>query len=291
VANSFIYAEEWAQQLQDRLSEPTKWKEICDVRYTDTRVINNPYLATDPTVATLTRGTAYSFSDITETNESLTISTARAVPQIIDRADLAQSDFRSQMQTADWQATLLNEAIEAAVYGNHSNFTDFGAGDISGGAVADTTQINVSATNIDDIIVNIERVIRVAGGETLLERNGGFIVWRPADFTILEQFAMANGYNMADQALRNSAGAGSAYRGFYYMGFWHYTSNQLVANHVHAGVKGVHTLGILRSTFGQIMVDDKDPNLVSGISVVSRVDYGVKVWTKTKPVIFDVNVA
>ena len=75
------------------------------------------------------------------------------------------------------------------------------------------------------------------------------------------------------------------------MGVTHFSSNLLAANHVIAGVKNVYSLGILRSTFGQIMVDDKDPSQTSGISVVSRVDYKEKVWFKTKPVIYDVNVA
>lgn len=253
------------------------------------RVLNNPYVA-DPTVQAGTRGSAYSFQDATETNESLTISTYKVLPQFIDRADLAQSTFMSQMEMANRQAVLCNEAIETAVYANHANFTNIGVGDITGGSVADTTQITVSSTNIDDIVRHIRRIIRVAGGETLLSRNGGFIVWRPADLEVLEGFAMANGFNLADQALRNG-GMGTAYGGFNYLGLTHYSSNLLAANHVFAGVKNIYTLGILRDTYGQVVVDDKDPNLQSGISVVTRVDYGVKVWNKTAPVLFDVNVA
>ena len=75
------------------------------------------------------------------------------------------------------------------------------------------------------------------------------------------------------------------------MGFTHYTSNQLTAGHVIAGVKKLYHLGILRTTYGQIMVDEKDPNLQSGISVVSRVDFKGKVWTKVKPLLFNVTVA
>ena len=75
------------------------------------------------------------------------------------------------------------------------------------------------------------------------------------------------------------------------MGVTHYTSNLLATNHLLAGVKKVYHLGILKATFGQIMVNDKDPGQVSGISVVSRVDFRENVWVKTKPVLFDVNVA
>jgi hypothetical protein len=50
-------------------------------------------------------------------------------------------------------------------------------------------------------------------------------------------------------------------------------------------------LGILKDTYGQIMVNEKDPGNVSGVSIVSRVDYKLKVWTKVKPVLFDILVA
>jgi hypothetical protein len=65
----------------------------------------------------------------------------------------------------------------------------------------------------------------------------------------------------------------------------------LTANHVVAGVKKVLHVGIVKDTYGQIVVNDKDPAETSGISIVSRVDYAVKVWTKVLPVLFDVNVA
>ena len=41
---------------------------------------------------------------------------------------------------------------------------------------------------------------------------------------------------------------------------------------------------------GQVTTVD-DPNLHSGIGVISRVDYGVKTWTQSKPVILDLNLA
>ena len=42
-------------KLQERLSAPMIWKELCNVKYTDTGVIKNPYL-TDATVSVGTRG-------------------------------------------------------------------------------------------------------------------------------------------------------------------------------------------------------------------------------------------
>lgn len=284
MANTIIYAEKWTTKFQEMLDEPNKWKDICRVEYTNDKVLHNPYL-TDPVVITGTRGTAYTMQDITLTDESVNINTYKLCPVVIDRADLAQQTFVKQMELAERQGVLLNEAIETAVYAAYASMTDFGTEDLAGTA-GGTSAITVSSTNIDDIIRVIKKTIRVANGETLLNRNGGFIVWRPGDLEILEGFMQANGFVTADRAL-----TGGATQGLNYMGLTHYSSNLLTASHVVAGVKKVLHLGILKDTYGQIMVDDKDPGLVSGISVVSRIDYKVQVWTSVKPVLYDINVA
>ena len=293
MANTIIYEEEWAVKLQEQLDEPNKWKLIANVVYTDSRVLNNPYMD-DMTVQSGTRGAAYVHQDVTITNESITIDQFKIAAQFIDRADLAQSGYGTQMELARRQGVLLNEAIETALYAAHSSFTDFGLSSIGGGGAA-TTQITVSASNIDDIIRGIKREIREANGESLANRNGIFIVWRPADFELLEAYVQANGFSTADGALKDGTN-----QGFRYMGVEHWSSNLLAANHLFAGVKRVVHLGIVRSTYGQIVIN-QDPVLASGteatigqvsaVAVVSRVDYAVKAWNNTKTVLFDVNVA
>jgi hypothetical protein len=224
--------------------------------------------------------------EVVETDENVTIDTFKILPQFIDRADLAQSGYAKQMDLAASQGVLLNEAIEAAVYADYGSLTDFGAGDVAGTSTADTTQITVSISNIDDIILAFKKTIRVANGEDLMNRNGAFIVWRPQDLQILESYMMANGFNTSDQVLINGVK-----QGVRYMDVTHYSSNKLTANHVIGGVKKVYHLGICKSTYGQVMINEKDPGNVSGISIVSRVDFKGKAWFKVKPVLFDINVA
>lgn len=279
-----IYAEEWAVKLQERLTEPTKFKEVCYVEYTNMKVLNNPYL-TEATVQSGTRGSAYTMQDVTETNESITIDTFKILPQVIDRADLAQSTFLRQMDLADKQGILLNESIESAFYADYANLTTFDNTELGGSA----GNITVSATNIDDIIRAMKRKIRVAGGESKLEQNGAFIVWRPTDLEVLEAFMQANGFVTADKAL--SGDPVGASKGIQYMGVSHYSSNLLTAGHVIGGVKNCYHIGILQDTYGQIMVNDKDPLNVSGVSIVSRVDFKGKAWTKVKPILFNITVA
>lgn len=288
MANTFIYREEWAKRLQDRLAEPNKFRDIADVRLTNIKTLNNPY-ASDPAVVTpANRDTAYTFSNFTETNETLVVNQYSLVPVFIDEADLAQSDFLTQMGLADRQAQQLNETVENALYGNHANFTNLGVGDITSGSAADTTQITVTVNNIDDIIVNMLRLIGAAKGDVLLGRNGGFIVWRYADFMLLRQLAFANGYMTADSALR---GGVPSLGGFDYMGVTHYASTQLTANHVFGGVKRTSTVGLLKDTYGKLKINDQDPGLKSGVGVITRIDYGVKTWTPTVGLQYDINVA
>lgn len=279
--NTILYPEEWTDTLQAELDEPVKWKDICNVEYTNVKVLHNPYL-TDATVQTGVRGCSYTMQAITETDDNVNITTHKILPQFIDRADMAQTGFYKQMEIAKRQGILLNEAIETAVYAAHASFTDFDGASIGGSAGS----ITVSLTNIDDIITGVRREIREAGGEGLLERNGGFFVWRPADLELLEKFCMMNGYSFADEALVNGISQGKRA-----LGFTHYSSNLLATQHVCAGVKKAIHLGILKDTYGQIMINDKDPGEVSGTSIVSRVDYAVKVWNKMAPVVFDVIVA
>src|SRR5437773_4240125 len=144
MANTIIYAEDWATKLQERLSEPVKWKDICNVEYTNLRVLNNPYL-TEATVQSGTRGSAYTMQDVTITNESITINTFKILPQLIDRADLAQTTFVNQMVLADKQGILLNEAIETAVYADHANFTNFGD---TGGGVLGLASTAITVTGV-----------------------------------------------------------------------------------------------------------------------------------------------
>lgn len=276
-----VYKEDWAVKMQERLSEMTKWKDFMRVEITNQRTLHNPY-RTDVTVNTLTRYTPYTAAAVAQTDESITIDASFVCAEVIDRADLAQTGYLSQMESADNQGILLNEKVESYIYSQYAQLTTFDNAAIGGAA----GNITVSASNIDNIITGIIRKISEAKGDTLYERNGGFIVWRPADFELLTQFMMANGFSTADNALK-----GGVKGGIDYMGLTHYKSNLLTAGHLVAGVKKVWHLGIVRDTYGQIVVDEKDPGLVSGVGITSRLDLKVKAWGKTAVVLFNVTVA
>ncbi len=293
MANTIKYQEEWAVKLQERLKKPTNWKEVCDVLYTDTQVFELPYVATasESAIQTgLTRGNTYTFQDITQSTETLTIGTFDILAELLDRADEAQSNYAKRMDRAALQGDKVNERLEAIMLAAAASATNFG--DTGAGALGlASTQFTVSATNIDDVIRGIIREIQTANGFTQYNRDGGFVVWRPGDWEFLVQFMQANGFQFADAALRDG---GKNMIGKEMMGLYHYVSTSHTANHVFAGVRKVMKLGILKSTYGKTYITE-DPagasgGNISGISVNTRLDYGTKIPTVAAPLIFDVNV-
>lgn len=286
--NSGVYPEEYVTKLQERLKRPTNWKEVCRVEYTDKQILNNPYMSTTPSIQNGTRGTAFTFQDFALTNDTITINTYRELGVYIDRADLAQASFGLQMDLADRQGQLMNEKIENAMLASHADWTNFG--DTGGGnlGLADTA-FTVSATNIDDVIRGIKREIRVANGASQMSQNGVFIIWRPADFELLEAFAQANGFMNADSYLKEGT-----VEGFHYMGVDHYYSNDFTAGHLFGGVKKLYHLGICRTTWGQLSIIQNPAGssggVLSGVGLHVRADFAFKAWNTVASLLFDIRV-
>lgn len=281
---AIIYKEAFETKLQERLDAPMVWKEVCKVDYRNDRVLHNPYL-TDSTVGTGTRGTAYTSTAVATVDDTLTINTYKYSAQHIDDADLAQKTFSDFMEIADNMGTMLNEAIETAMLAEHAQWTNFDNANIGGAA----GNITVSVSNVDDIIRAMKTAIRTAGGGDLMARNGAFIIWREADFEKVEALASSQGYNTADDALKNGIK-----QGFVYGGVEHYSSSKHAAGHVFGGVKKAFHAGVVKATYGK-MKEIVNPVVgggqISGLGLESRIDYAFKAWAKTAPVLFDILVA
>ncbi len=285
---AIVYSEEFKTRLQERLSEPTIWKEICNVEYTDKNTIHNP-AKTAATLQTGTRGSAYVTTPVATVDSYVEITNYIYAAEHIDRADLAQKTFSDWMEIADDMATTLDEGLETAMLAAHAQWTDFDNSAIGGSA----GNITVSESNIDDIIRAVKREIREAKGKKLMARNGVFFVWRDADFEKLEALAQAQGYNTADGALKDGTS-----QGFRYMGAEHYSSALLAPGHCFAGVKKVFHLGICKSTYGKfneienpVISDSGGTGQLSGLGLESRIDYAYKAWSNTASLLFDILVA
>jgi hypothetical protein len=243
-------------------------------------------MSTTPSVSTVTRGTGHDLTLFQETAETLTISTGRDLGLFVDWADLAQSPWTKPAELFDRIGALLNEYIEGAVLATYATWTTFDNASIGGAA----GNISVSASNIDDIIRGVKREVRKANGQSKMNQNGVAIVWRPADFEILEAFVQANGFTTADQALKEGT-----VEGLHYLGVDHYWSNDLTAGHLFGGVKKVLRLGILRGTYGRAHTIDfpasSENNFLSGQAFYSRVDIGTLTPTSLATVVYNITVA
>lgn len=288
ITTTYTYATLYEDILQERLNHPTTWKEMCEVTITDTRVISSSYFGTFPSVTTVSRGTGLVMNTISQTAETLTISTGRDLGVFVDLGDLAQSPWTTPATLFDRIGSLLNEFVESSVLGQHASWTNFG--DTGGGALGlSSTLFTVTASNIDDVIRGVKREIRNANGQSLMNQDGVGFVWRAADFELLEAFVQANGFTTADAALKEGT-----VEGLHYLGADHYWTNDTTANHVFAGVKKVQRLGILRGTYGQahtIEFPAADSNtFFSGKAFYSRIDIGHLTPTSQAGVVFDINV-
>lgn len=293
MAQTIDYQQEWSAVVQERLSDPALWNIINDVKVVDGDVYNHPY-ETHASFQSHTRNQAYTHQDVQFTNETATVNQSEILPQFIDRADLIQSRYADLMKLAEMQGVTAGERLDNRMLAKHADWEDFGTVDIgAGGGATDT--IAVSVNNIDDIIDNLDREIDEAKGNGVANRNGRFIIWRPADFAKLKGLARSQGFGTADQIIMNGMNFGFRY------GDWeHYVSNQHTANHVFAGVKGLHFLGVASAAFPMVYTVDEptareaganEAGNLSALSVVSRIDYVYATWTNLKPLLFDVNVA
>jgi len=283
---------DYVQNMRARINKPTTWTDVLNVKRSDNRAIINGYASTEPSSVAGTRGTAYNYDQFTLTADTLTISLTQMVPVFIDEADRFQQTYVDQMETADFQGKIINEKLESLTLAKHSDWTDFGATDLTNTGDDDTTKITVSAANIDDIIRAIKRKLYANNGVEFAVEKGIFIVWRAADFELLEAFVQANGFREADISLKNGIPVQKAFR---YMGVDHYLSNSHTAEHVFAGIKRTYEVGILKGTWGKVKFIE-DPGLGgngpgSGLGIVARLDYAFNAPAQLAEFYMDINVA
>ncbi len=295
MANTFntgTYPQVWATGLQERLTGPTTWKEICEVHLMDDYTKNIPYMSTEFTLQSGTRGTAYSHSDFALTNDTLTVSAQDIVSVFLDRADAAQQKFVGALEAGRRQGDIINERVEDLFLAQHAGWTDFG--DLGAGSLGlGTGAITVSVSNVDSITRAIKREIVKAKGSKIARRNGIAIVWRPEDMEKLEEAMASQGTTFADQALRDGVQLGDG-QGKYAYGVWHYESESHVSGHVFAGVRKIQQLGLLKSTYGKIFYNPNATSAdgpLSGESHEARLDYGFNPKAGLTALLFDVNVA
>ncbi len=297
MANTVVWNKhDYMMSMRARINKPITWTDVMNDMYRDVRTIVGGYMSTEPTLVAGTRGTAYAYKDFTLTADTLTINQIQQMAIFVDEADRHQQSYVDQMKLADFHGKKTNEKIESLVLAQHGSWTNFGVTDLAGGNADDDSTITVSAANIDDLIRAIKRKLYENDGVEFAVERGIFIVWRAPDFELLEAFVQANGFTEADIGLKNGIPVQKAFR---YMGVDHYLSNSHTAGHVFAGIKKSGEIGILSGTFGAVKFLEDPPsgtgaaneNAISGLGIVSRVDYGFNWPTQLAQFFMDIRVS
>jgi hypothetical protein len=300
MANVIVLQEVWANKLAQRLDKPTNWKETCDVVYSDTQTYVLPYISTggEPAVSATyltneadrsTLSKVVTLIDVTMSTETLQILTTNYDAVYVDYASQAQSNYAKIADLGALLGKKLQERVESIIGANHDAWTNFG--DTGGGVLGlASTAIAVNANNVDDIVRGVIEQIYTANGFDLYRENGGFISWTPAQWTFMVQFMQANGFNLADASLKNGGQIGIDY-----LGLFHYVTTLGTSAHTFAGVRKIQKLGLLKDTWGRIYTTETPSSstagFLSGTAIHARLDYGLKVQTNVKPVVFDINTA
>lgn len=283
MANTIVYKEDFAVTLQEKLVEKKFWNTLGDVIMTDTKIFNNPY-KNDPTTASYTRGSQYSYTDVTLTDQTLDINQSAVASEYVDKADLLQNGYNLQMRIAADQGDELSDDVEAAFLAQYTN----------AGTVLDGADIGESAGDIDLDADNAFAVLRqarkaIVEGKGLMElnRKGASLIVRPVDYVSYVQAAQDKGVlGFSADPLRG--GEVSTVNGFKI-----YESNLLTVEtstcHNLAFIDKSITVGILKGTFGMTDVVDH-PERRFALGFVSRVDYGMQTFQNKRPFVVDIPV-
>jgi hypothetical protein len=271
MANTITYKEEFSTVLQERLEQPKFWNTLGDARYTPFKVFNNPY-KNSATATSYTRGAQFTYTDVTMTNETLDIVLTAISPEFIDLADLAQNGYNLVTELAADQGDILMDEVEQAFF-------------TTGLAGAGNTSAWVAGSYITGV-ADVRSNIVVGKGLRLLERKGGSILMSPAAYALLVVEAQDKGVlTFSDSALKEGTVAMVG-------GFKIYESNLIGATNKAIGfVNKSITVGILNTTFGLTVVDDKNPDNRSAVGYTSRIDYGIKVFNVNVNMVVDITAA
>ncbi len=224
MANSFSsasFAAYWSRRMQVTNYRTAVHRAIVSMEEQSTltkgNTVHRPYRST-LYPRTYTRGTAVTIRDLTDTDESLSVSTSKVVPFYIDDLDALQHNYKVLNEYADDASQVLTNFIDGDVLGEYANAaSDVDDSTINGGTSGNGFTLDTA---------NVMRVFTEAKKKMkkLNIRGGGvsdlFAVISPEFESVLMRF-LAN----KETALGDSTGLNGNIGK--YMGFELYVSNSL----------------------------------------------------------------
>ncbi len=193
----------WAPEVQALATKSLIAMDIVDmVSMPDGDTYHKPYQS-DPSVGSYTRNAtsgAVSATDISTTDEYLSVDQAKYASFYVDRLDEKQMMYNLQGKLKTRSAYKLRDTIDAAIlaeYANAGSVVD--GGDVAGGT--DGQAILLTTSNLLDVI----EAAKVKLAQQDVENNGDWfvIVDEVNYYKVVEKLMATSGYKNQDNTLRN----------------------------------------------------------------------------------------
>lgn len=221
--NNTTFKQYWSRRMQRKHQKEAVYRAIANfeeaaqLKQGDT--VHRPYRSQVKAQA-YTRGTAVSFQDLTNTDETLTVSTAETVPFYIDDLDDLQSSYKFINEYADDAAVELTNFIDGDVLGEYANAS----------SVVDDQTVNgssgVSGNGVSLDVSNVQKIFsasRAKFGRTNTRKNL-FAVVSPDVEQILVDYLAGKQSSGGDAASKSGL---NGFSGMVYYQFDIFVSNNL----------------------------------------------------------------
>jgi len=265
----------WSALLQVPLRKSLVAAETCDttfeadLTYGDT--IHYPYHS-DLSTGNYSPGTDVSITDVTATDESLTVDQKKYTAFYLDRIEEIQTRYDLIAAFADEAAYRLKDTIDTAIFAQ----VTAAASALDDGDIGGTSGSGISATtaNIISVFTAARKKLRTMNVE---EAADWIAIVHPTIAAIIEELATGKGFQVADATLRNG------YAGDF-IGFRVYTSNNLASASYGGATCKVAYFGKAKSIHLVMQaapkMEIKEEPKKLGRNFIAWCLYGYKVFTK-----------
>lgn len=216
---SASFAAYWSRRMQMTAYREAVYPVIVSMEEQATlkngQTVHRPYRST-LYPRNYTRGTAVVIRDVTDTDETLTVTTAKVVPFYIDDLDAIQHNYKVLNEYADDATTVLTNTIDGDILGEYDQATSkVDDVEINGGATAGVG-FTLTTANVLSVFTQAKKKLKKQN----IVMNNFFGVISPEFEAVLMQF-LANRESPLGDSTGTNGNIGK------YMGFELYVSNGL----------------------------------------------------------------
>lgn len=283
---AFINKEVFKESLQEKLEEPTLWKDTAEVTFTSDKTVHFPYRDL-PTASSYTRGAQYSPTEPVSTDDTMVIDDTEIVSEFMDYADLAQNGYIDEVEMGQAQAIVVNEIMESTMTGLHTQAgLSLDDGDFGGTATNPLAVTGGASGNIGTVFQKARTLIASQrGGLQYMNRFGMTAILDPQNYEYAVSYAQKNGFMFSDKALES--GEIPVINGFKVRES-NLLDNTTDSGTVHClfGVDNMMHLGVLNTTFGSAKIVE-NPDRRDGVDAITRVDRKGKIWNNHQNFVID----